>query len=133
MFVLCGLIARTNAGPATCLSWIISGFAACLSGLCYAEMSCAFPAQEGSSYVYTKHTMGEWFGVMAGACLTLEYGLSGAAVARSWGDKAARWLHTDLGVDNNSVGWTWFLTSDLGSNVFACLISVVTVALLAGG
>jgi len=96
-------------------------------------MSCAFPAQEGSSYVYTKHTMGEWFGVMAGACLTLEYGMSGAAVARSWGDKAARWLHTDLGVDNNSMGWTWFLTSDLGSNVFACLISVVTVALLAGG
>lgn len=37
LFVLCGIIVQTYAGPATALSWVVSGFAACISGCCYAE------------------------------------------------------------------------------------------------
>lgn len=39
IFVLNGLIARSYAGPATFLSWMVSGAAALLSGCCYAELS----------------------------------------------------------------------------------------------
>lgn len=38
VFVLTGLIARNQAGPATFISWLIAGAAACASGLCYAEL-----------------------------------------------------------------------------------------------
>jgi len=36
--------------------------------------------------------MGEYAAVLAASCLTLEYGVSGAAVARSWGDKVYEWM-----------------------------------------
>ena len=49
IFVLCGLIAHSYAGPATFISWAVAGTAACLSGLCYAELAGRFPSA-GSSY-----------------------------------------------------------------------------------
>lgn len=72
VFVLIGLIAHTQAGPAVSLSWLLAGIAACCSGLCYAELGGRFPSA-GSSYVYARETMGECAAVCAGACLTLEY------------------------------------------------------------
>ncbi len=51
VFVLCGLIAKEYAGPATFISWLIAGISACFSGLCYAELSGKF-AVAGSSYNY---------------------------------------------------------------------------------
>ena len=41
--------------------------------------------------MYAYICWGEWAAVMAAACLTLEYGVAGAAVARTWGDKVL-WL-----------------------------------------
>jgi len=58
IFVLCGLIAREYSGPATCFSWVISGLAAALSGLCYAEMSALMPVS-GSAYVYVYATVSD--------------------------------------------------------------------------
>lgn len=84
VFVLVGLIASDYAGPAVCISWMLAGFACVLSGLSYAEMSARIPSA-GSAYAYTYYTMGEMAACIAGWCLTLEYGLSGAAVARVWG------------------------------------------------
>ena len=49
IFVLNGLIAHSYAGPATFISWIVSGVAALLSGCCYAELSGRIPSA-GSSY-----------------------------------------------------------------------------------
>jgi hypothetical protein len=72
IFVLCGYIAKTHAGPATALSFLISGCCALLSGSCYAELAGAIPAS-GSAYTYVYTTMGEYFAVVAAACLTLEY------------------------------------------------------------
>lgn len=48
-YVLTSSVARNIAGPAIILSYIISGFAAFLCALCYAEFSSRFP-KCGSAY-----------------------------------------------------------------------------------
>ena len=133
IFVLCGVVANKYAGPATCICWIISGFAACLSGVCYAELACRLPAA-GSSYVYVYASMGELPAVCVAACLTLEYVVSGAAVARSWGDKMVRWLSEDLHMHQFDEG-TQFNILDPGYNFnpLAALISAASVLLLMNG
>ena len=128
VFVLTGFIAHHYAGPATTLSFAISGLAALCSGLCYAELAGRIPAA-GSTYIYAYISLGEWAAVIAAACLTLEYGVSGAAVARSWGDKVVEWL---------TVEWRWehaerYLLSDSFVNPLAGLVSASSVALLLYG
>jgi amino acid transporter len=63
-FVLAGLVAHEYAGPATTLSWFISGVAACVSGCCYAELSGRIPLA-GSAYAYTYVALGELPAVLA--------------------------------------------------------------------
>ena len=96
VFVLSGLIARDIAGPYTPLCWLVAGVASLLSAYSYAELSYKYP-QSGSSYVYVYNVMGEMPAYFSAACLTLEYGISGAAVARSWGEKFDDWTVTDMG------------------------------------
>jgi len=43
IFVLTGQAAATYAGPAIVISFIISGFACALAGLCYAEFASMIP------------------------------------------------------------------------------------------
>jgi hypothetical protein len=81
IFVLNGLIANSYAGPATFLSWTISGFAALLSGCCFAELSGRIPTA-GSSYAYAFVALGELPAFVTACMLTLEFLLSGSAVAR---------------------------------------------------
>ena len=81
IFVLNGLIAHSYAGPATFLSWMISGVAALLSGCCYAELSGRIPSA-GSSYAYAFVALGELPAFVTAGMLTLEFLLSGSAVAR---------------------------------------------------
>lgn len=128
IFVLAGYIAHHYAGPATILSFGASGLAACCSGLCYAELAGRLPAS-GSTYVYTYVAMGELAAVVAAACLTLEYAASGAAVARSWGDKVVLWLQHDLGFEQLAA----ILNPGYGLNPMAFLISAASVALLLNG
>lgn len=116
IFVLTGQIAAQYAGAATWLSFLIAGVAATLSGCCYAELSSRIPA-DGSTYVYCYICLGEIWAVLAGACLTLEYGIAGAAVARTWGDK----LLNMLGVSYNTI------------NLPACGISAASTLLLYSG
>lgn len=137
IFVLCGLISHNYAGPATCLSWLIAGIASILSGACYAELAGRIPAS-GSSYAYAYISMGELPAVIAAACLTLEYLVSSAAVARSWGDKVVEWLVTDLHVgDSSSDGGTSYIISFLNPgyalNPMAFLVSTAATMLLLSG
>lgn len=97
IFVLSAVIAHNYAGPATVLSWSLSGFAAFLSALCYAEISGRIPSS-GSSYAYAFASMGELPAFVTAACLTLEYMVTGAAVGRSWGDKFVFWMTNELDV-----------------------------------
>ena len=130
IFVLCGFIANKYAGPATCISWLISGVAASLSGVCYAELACRMPAA-GSSYVYVYASMGELPAVLVAVCLTLEYAMSASAVARSWGDKMVMWMSEDLNLiadeDRN------ILVPGFDFNPLAALVSAASVILLMNG
>lgn len=128
IFVLTGYIAHNYAGPSTMWSFAISGVAATCSGMAYAELAGRMPAS-GSTYVYTYVTMGEYAAVLAAACLTLEYTVSGAAVARSWGDKVLVWVVDQWNMPNVAK----YLDPGYGVNPMAFVISVLSVALLLGG
>jgi APA family basic amino acid/polyamine antiporter len=123
IFVLTGQIASQYSGPATFISFTIAGLAAALSGLCYAELSCRIPVA-GSTYVYAYVCLGELAAVLAAACLTLEYAVSGAAVARSWGDKVIDLL--------TSVGVEWMHSGDTVNLPAFVVSSLSTLLLLAG-
>ena len=129
VFVLVGVVAREYAGPSSCISWAIACLAACLSGICYAELSSHIPTS-GGSYAYTQVTMSDWAAVVVASCLTLEYMVSGAAVARSWGDKMVEWLQQEVGVAK----WIATFSNPFGTlNIMAFIISAVSTALLLDG
>ncbi|MEV8099656.1 amino acid permease [Kitasatospora sp. NPDC085879] len=73
-----------EAGPAVVLSFVIGAVTAALTALCYAELASAVPVS-GSSYSYAYATLGEFAAYAVGWCLLLEYAVSGAAIAVSWG------------------------------------------------
>lgn len=84
LFLLAGRAARDIAGPAVTLSFAAAALACVFSGLSYAEMSSRIPAC-GGAYSFVYATVGEFAAFLVGMCLTLEYGVSSAAVARAWG------------------------------------------------
>ena len=129
IFVLNGLIAHSYAGPAVFISWIISGFAALLSGCCYAELSGRIPST-GSSYAYTFVALGELPAFIAAGMLSLEFLLSGSAVARSWGDKVVEWARVQLSASDNVIQ-----IFDPGYNInpMACLVSIFSTILVTKG
>lgn len=71
------------AGPAVIVSFLLAALTAGLTALCYAEVSSALPVS-GASYTFTYITLGEGAAVMVAACLLLEWGIAGAAVAVGW-------------------------------------------------
>ena len=83
IFTLTGLQAKTNAGPAIMISFLIAGFVSLLAALCYAELASAVPAA-GSSYTYAYTTIGEIFAWIIAWDLILEFALGAAVVARGW-------------------------------------------------
>lgn len=129
IFVLNGIIAHNYAGPATFLSWLLSGSAAMLSGCCYAELSGRIPVA-GSSYSYAYVALGELPAFVTAGMVSLEFLLSGSAVARSWGDKVVMWLRVNLNVSESVLQ---YLEPGYGINPVACLISIVTTFLVMKG
>ena len=83
IFVLTGIAAARYAGPAVALSFVISGIAAALAALVYAEMSAAVPVA-GSAHTYVYVTLGEFLAWMVGWSLVLGYGVAAGAVASGW-------------------------------------------------
>lgn len=71
------------AGPAVTLSFVLAGIVAALTALCYAEVSSSLPVS-GSSYTFAYMTLGQGAAVFVAACLLLEWGVAGAAVAVGW-------------------------------------------------
>eukprot|EP00804_Cyclotella_cryptica_P017874 CCRYP_001257-RA/>CCRYP_001257-RA protein AED:0.07 eAED:0.07 QI:0/0.66/0.5/0.75/1/1/4/1584/350 len=129
IFVLNGLIAHSYAGPAVFLSWIISGFAALLSGCCYAELSGRIPST-GSSYAYAFVALGELPAFLAAGMLSLEFLLSGSAVARSWGDKVVEWARVQLSASDRVIH---LLQPGYNVNPMACLVSILATILVTMG
>jgi APA family basic amino acid/polyamine antiporter len=83
IFVLTGVVAAKNAGPAIVLSFIFSGLACAFAALCYAEFASMIPSS-GSAYTYSYTTFGELFAWILGWDLILEYGLACSVVASGW-------------------------------------------------
>jgi basic amino acid/polyamine antiporter, APA family len=83
IFVLTGIAAATQSGPAVVLSFIIAAIAAGFAALSYAELSSSVGGS-GSAYGYSYVAFGEFAAWMMGWMLLLEYGVGAAAVANGW-------------------------------------------------
>ena len=83
IFILTGIAAATQAGPAIILSFIISGLACAFSALSYAELASAIGGC-GSVYGYAYVGFGEIFAWIIGWDLMLEYAVACGAVAIGW-------------------------------------------------
>lgn len=83
IFVLTGIAAATQAGPAVILSFVIAGFACAFAALSYAELAGSLGGC-GSAYGYCYSAFGELIAWVIGWNLLLEYGMSVAAVANGW-------------------------------------------------
>ena len=96
IFVLTGQAAATYAGPAIVISFIISGFACALAGLCYAEFASMIPIA-GSAYTYGYATLGEFFAWIIGWDLIIEYLFAASTVAVGWSGYVVSFLK-DFGI-----------------------------------
>ncbi|MBI1867962.1 MAG: amino acid permease [Methylocystis sp.] len=83
IFVLTGVVAATQAGPAVSLSFVIAGVASAAAALCYAEFAGMIPVA-GSAYTYAYAVLGELVAWVIGWDLLLEYALVVAVVSIGW-------------------------------------------------
>ncbi len=83
IFVLTGIAAANQAGPAVVLSFVVSGLACAFAALAYAELAASVGGC-GSAYGYSYVAFGEIVAWMIGWILLLEYSVSVAAVANGW-------------------------------------------------
>lgn len=83
IFVLTGVVAATDAGPAIVLSYIVAAFACLFSALAYAELA-AMVGGCGSAYGYAYAGFGEFIAWIVGWDLILEYAVSVSAVSVGW-------------------------------------------------
>lgn len=83
IFVLTGIAAATQSGPAVVLSFIFAGIASAFAALSYAELA-ASVGGSGSAYGYSYVAFGEIIAWVMGWILLLEYGVGAAAVANGW-------------------------------------------------
>ncbi|HET6632346.1 MAG TPA: amino acid permease [Rhodanobacteraceae bacterium] len=113
IFVLTGVAAAENAGPALVLSFILAGTVCGLSALCYAEFSAMIP-ESGSAYSYSYATLGEFIAWFIGWNLVLEYLVSMSAVAVGWSGYVVPFLR-HLGITLPAELTTSPLTQGVGS------------------
>jgi APA family basic amino acid/polyamine antiporter len=83
IFVLTGVVAATQAGPAVALSFLIAGVASGAAALSYAEFAGLIPVA-GSAYTYAYAVLGELVAWIIGWDLLLEYALVVAVVSIGW-------------------------------------------------
>jgi APA family basic amino acid/polyamine antiporter len=83
IFVLTGIAAATQSGPAVILSFVFAGLACTFAALSYAELAASVGGC-GSAYGYSYSAFGEIIAWIIGWDLILEYGVSVAAVANGW-------------------------------------------------
>ena len=130
IFVLTGIAAATQAGPAVVLSFIVAGIACGFAALAYAELASAVGGC-GSAYGYSYVAFGEIIAWIIGWDLILEYGVAVAAVANGW----AGYLNNALNAIGLPLPEMLTKAPKLGGiiNLPASLIILVLMVLLAIG
>ncbi|MCX4696356.1 amino acid permease [Streptomyces sp. NBC_01408] len=98
IFVLTGIAARNNAGPATALAFVAAGIVCALAALCYAEFASTVPVA-GSAYTFSYASIGELPAWIIGWDLVLEFALGTAVVAVGWSGYVRHLMDTNLGWD----------------------------------
>lgn len=83
IFVLTGIVAATQAGPAIVLSYVVAGMACAFSAFSYAELAGSVGGC-GSAYGYAYAGFGELVAWIVGWDLLLEYAISVSAVSVGW-------------------------------------------------
>jgi APA family basic amino acid/polyamine antiporter len=132
IFVLTGVAAQQDAGPAVVASFALAGLVSALAALCYAEFSTLLPIS-GSAYSYSYATLGELFAWIIGWDLVIEYAIAASTVASGWSGYFGKILG-QLGIHLPTAMTTGFLAGDGGVlNVPALLIILVVSALLVVG
>lgn len=130
IFVLTGIAAATQSGPAVVLSFIFAGIASAFAAFSYAELAAAVGGS-GSAYGYSYVAFGEFFAWVIGWILLLEYGVGAAAVANGW---SGYFINT-LANFNIHIPAAWTKAPSLGGIInlpaFA-IIWLLTLLLIAG-
>lgn len=93
IFILTGIVAATQAGPAVMLSYVVAGFACAFAALSYAELAASIGGC-GSAYGYAYAGFGEFIAWIVGWDLLLEYAISVSAVSVGWSSYANDFLQT---------------------------------------
>ncbi|WP_369258322.1 amino acid permease [Geodermatophilus amargosae] len=96
IFVLTGEVAKTTAGPAVAVSFVIAGVVCGLAAVCYAEFASTVPVA-GSAYTFSYATLGEMVAWIIGWDLVLELALGAATVSVGWSGYLNQLLG-DLGI-----------------------------------
>jgi basic amino acid/polyamine antiporter, APA family len=96
IFVLTGVVAKTTAGPAVALSFVVAGVVCGLAAVCYAEFASTVPVA-GSAYTFSYATLGEFVAWIIGWDLVLELALGAATVSVGWSGYLNQLLG-DLGI-----------------------------------
>lgn len=92
IFVLTGVAAATQAGPAIILSYLLAGLACSFAALSYAELASCFSGC-GGAYSYAYAGIGEFFAWIVGWDLLLEYGMDVSTISIGWAAYVQSALH----------------------------------------
>lgn len=92
IFVLTGIAAAKQAGPAIILSYVLASFVCACSALSYAELAASVGGC-GGAYTYAFVGIGEFAAWLIGWDLLLEYGMNAATIAIGWGGYLQSMLH----------------------------------------
>lgn len=97
IFVLTGIAASTQAGPAIIISYLLAAITCSFAALSYAELASTFGGC-GGAYGYAYAAIGELFAWLIGWDLLLEYGMDAATVSIGWSAYLQNALHA-LGIN----------------------------------
>ncbi|XP_055826943.1 cationic amino acid transporter 1-like [Solanum dulcamara] len=130
IFVLTGLEANQEAGPAVVLSYVVSGISALLSVFCYTEFAVEIPVA-GGSFAYLRVELGDFVAFIAAGNILLEYVIAGAAVARTWTSYFATLLNFNsdkflIKVDSLAEGYNELDPIAVGVCIIICIIAILS-------
>ncbi|KAF9146991.1 hypothetical protein BG015_011431 [Linnemannia schmuckeri] len=140
VYVLLGTAARTQAGPAVTISFILGGVVSGIAALSYAEMASMIPIS-GSAYTYAYATLGELAAWIISWNLILEYMVGAATVSIGWSSYFVAFVKDAFDYELSDkwtkapIKWTsdvFELTEDYFNAPAFCILLIVTFTIYFG-